>query len=329
MDRGSSVGSCGIPTSRPSDRDTLGFRIEYKREPLGGFDPTRTTTADRFTEEIMPTLLLIAFLLAWPDCLFAQRSAAPSPIIDVHLHAVGMFYRPDGTPPPRVCINQVPECGNKPSAFTTDDALLQGTLTLMQRYNIVLGVVSGEESVKVARWLDGAPHRFLGGWMLDGGRSSPRIARLRRAFRSGRYSVLGEITSQYDSRPPDDPALEPYFALAEELDVPVLIHTLGFGAPLPKFRSALGHPLMLEPVIKRHPRLRLYVENAGYPFADEMTALMIQYPQVYADVSTITWIIPRDAFHDYLRTLVRAGLSQRLMFGSDQIIWPETIETSG
>jgi len=90
----------------------------------------------------------------------------------------------------------------------------------------------------------------------------------------------------------------------------------------------LGHPLMLEPVIKRHPRLRLYVENAGYPFADEMTALMIQYPQVYADVSTITWIIPRDAFHDYLRTLVRAGLSQRLMFGSDQIIWPETIETA-
>src|SRR5207245_7693089 len=78
---------------------------QLKREPLGGFDPTRATTADRFTEETMPTLLLIAFLLASPGCLFAQRSAAPSPIIDVHLHAVGMFYRPDGTPPPRVCIN--------------------------------------------------------------------------------------------------------------------------------------------------------------------------------------------------------------------------------
>ena len=270
----------------------------------------------------MRALLLIAFLGGARAQLLAQRSAvAPPPIIDVHLHAVGMFYRPDGSPPPRVCINQVPECGNKPSAFTTDDALLQGALTLMQRYNIVLGVVSGEESVKVARWLDGAPHRFLGGWMLDGGRSSPRIARLRQAFRSGRYSVLAEINAQYDSRAPDDPAR----CRAEGIPIN---YTLGFGAPLPKFRSALGHPLMLEPVIKRHPRLRLYVENAGYPFADEMTALMIQYPQVYADVSTITWIIPRDAFHDYLRTLVRAGLSQRLMFGSDQIIWPETIETA-
>ena len=71
--------------------------------------------------------------------------------------------------------------------------------------------------------------------------------------------------------------------------------------------------------------MRLYVENAGYPFADEMVALMIQYPQVYADVSTITWLIPRTAFHDYLERLVRAGFGKHLMFGSDQMIWPEAI----
>jgi hypothetical protein len=67
------------------------------------------------------------------------------------------------------------------------------------------------------------------------------------------------------------------------------------------------------------------VENAGYPFLQEIIALMYQYPQVYADLSTITWIIPREAFHDYLRSLTRAGLGKRLMFGSDQMIWPETI----
>jgi predicted TIM-barrel fold metal-dependent hydrolase len=42
----------------------------------------------------------------------------------------------------------------------------------------------------------------------------------------------------------------------------------------------------------RHPKLRLYVENAGYPFRDEMIAMMTQYPQLHADVSTITWVIP-------------------------------------
>ena len=48
-----------------------------------------------------------------------------------------------------------------------------------------------------------------------------------------------------------------------------------------------------------------------------MIALLHQYPQVYADVSTITWLVPRAAFYDYLDALVRAGFADRLMFGSD------------
>lgn len=52
---------------------------------------------------------------------------------------------------------------------------------------------------------------------------------------------------------------------------------------------------------------------------------MTQYPQLHADVSTITWVIPREAFYDYLQALVTAGLGKRLMFGSDQMRWPEKI----
>jgi uncharacterized protein len=76
----------------------------------------------------------------------------------------------------------------------------------------------------------------------------------------------------------------------------------------------------------RHPKLRLYMENAGYPYRDDTIAMMTQYPQLYADVSTITWVIPRAAFYDYLEALVHAGLGQRIMFGSDQMRWPEKIE---
>jgi predicted TIM-barrel fold metal-dependent hydrolase len=132
---------------------------------------------------------------------------------------------------------------------------------------------------------------------------------------------MGEIATQYTGFAPNDPALEPYFALAEELDLPVLIHTLGVGIPLPEFRSAAGNPLLLENVLVRHPKLRLYVEDAGYPFLEEMVAMMSQYPQLYVDLSTITWLIPRDAFHTYLHELIRAGLGKRIMFGSDQTQW--------
>jgi predicted TIM-barrel fold metal-dependent hydrolase len=136
---------------------------------------------------------------------------------------------------------------------------------------------------------------------------------------------MGEIATQLTGVPPNDPRLEPYFALAEERDLPVLIHTLGIGPYLSGFRSALGSPLLLEDVLVRYPKLRLFVENAGYPYRDEMIAMMTQYPQLHADVSTISWIVPRAAFYDYLEALVRAGLGKRVMFGSDQMRWPEKI----
>jgi hypothetical protein len=87
----------------------------------------------------------------------------------------------------------------------------------------------------------------------------------------------------------------------------------------------LGNPLLLEDVLVRHPKLRLFVENSGWPYLSEMIAMMYQYPLLHGDLSTITWVIPREVFHDYLRALIRAGLGKRIMFGSDQMRWPEAI----
>jgi predicted TIM-barrel fold metal-dependent hydrolase len=156
---------------------------------------------------------------------------------------------------------------------------------------------------------------------------------LRDEIKAGKIKVMGEIAAQYDGIPPNDPKLDPYFALAEEFNLPVHIHCLGLGAPNPTFRSQYGNPLLLEDVLVKYPNLRLFVENAGYPFLAEVTALMMQYPNVYADLSTISWMTPREAFYDYFERLMRSELigislpiAKRLMFGSDQMKWPETIE---
>jgi predicted TIM-barrel fold metal-dependent hydrolase len=100
------------------------------------------------------------------------------------------------------------------------------------------------------------------------------------------------------------------------------------GAPFgccPRFRASLGNPLLLEEVPNRHPKLRLSLMHAGYPYLDDTIALMAVCPGVYADISVINWIIPREEFHRYLQALIRAGFGKRLMFGSDQMIWPEAI----
>jgi predicted TIM-barrel fold metal-dependent hydrolase len=67
------------------------------------------------------------------------------------------------------------------------------------------------------------------------------------------------------------------------------------------------------------------VENSGFPYLDDVIAMMYQYPQLYGDLSTISWIIPRAAFYQYVEALFKAGLGKRLMFGSDQMRWPEMI----
>jgi predicted TIM-barrel fold metal-dependent hydrolase len=65
--------------------------------------------------------------------------------------------------------------------------------------------------------------------------------------------------------------------------------------------------------------------HAGYPFLDDTVALMSAYPQLYADLSGVNWSGPREAFHDYLHSLIKAGMGKRLMFGSDGVGLPEAI----
>ncbi len=144
---------------------------------------------------------------------------------------------------------------------------------------------------------------------------------------------MAEVTAQYEGLSPSDPALDPYFALAEELDVPVGIHTgTSFpGTPFsgkPRFRVALGNPLLLEDLLVRRPKLRVFIMHGGEPWRRETIALMQMYQQLYMDVAAIDWIggiEGRPRFHAFLREMFASGLGKRIMFGSDQMNWPEAI----
>jgi hypothetical protein len=262
-------------------------------------------------------ILLVLLLIAAAHPAYSQRrpGSKRAPIIDMHLHA----FRQNNPPPPN------PVTGTGPVGGTALDA----TLSELKRYSIVKAVLSGPAE-DVRRWRDADPGRFIGGVFMSESVTLPEVSILRQEFLAGRFAVLGELGLQYAGLSPNDPQLDAYFSFAEELDVPVGVHT-GLGPPrapyefAPKFRARLGNPLLLEEVLIRHPRLRLYIMHAGWPYLSETVALMYMYPQVYADLSAINWLLPREEFHNYLRALVRAGLGKRLMFGSDQMFWAEAV----
>jgi len=246
------------------------------------------------------------------------------PKIDIHQHAMPVIYLPDGTPAPNMVTGE-------PAIATTDEEVLQLTLEYMDKHNIEKSVISWSLLEQVYKWMDYAPTRFIPGIGIT--KQVPDLEMLRDEIKAGRIQVMGEITTMYDGLPPNDPILEPYFALAEEMDIPVLIHCCGTSAPNSGAYCRHGRPLLLEDVLKKHPNLRIWLENAGFPYLDEMTVLMMMYENVYVDVSTMTWLFSSEVFYDYIGRLVKGAylgfglpLVKRVMFGSDQMMWPETID---
>ena len=255
-------------------------------------------------------------------------SAAPAqtneqnrpPIIDVHVHAYERDERwAVKAPNPRT---------GRPLTATSEQAHMQATLAEMKKYNIVKALVSNHYAA-VLRWQAAAPDLIMPSYGFDDP-STVDLGFLRKEHAAGRLMALGEIAIQYEGIAPNDPKMEPIWALAEELDLPVGLHT-GLGPArtpytcCPKFRHSLGNPALLEEVLIRHPKLRVYLMHAGFPFMQETIAIMHMYPQVYADLGVLDWSRPREEFHEYLRALIRSGFGKRLMFGSDQMAWPEAV----
>jgi predicted TIM-barrel fold metal-dependent hydrolase len=216
----------------------------------------------------------------------------------------------------------------QPMTARTEREHMQATLAEMKKYNIVKAVVSNHYPA-VLRWQAASPDRIIVSYGFDDP-ATVDLAFVRREHAAGRLKVLGELGLQYEGVSPNDPKMEPIWALVEKLDIPVGLHT-GLAPSrtpymcCPKFRNALGNPALLEEVLIRHPRLRIYLMHAGFPYEQETIAIMHMYPQVYADLGVLDWNRPREEFHEYLRTLIRSGFGKRLMFGSDQMVWPEAI----
>jgi predicted TIM-barrel fold metal-dependent hydrolase len=290
-------------------------------------------------------LCLLLLLAAWP-----AAAAYRGPIIDMHMHASAADEYGPG--PMAMCMPFVkplwdqrvpyaqawdaamkkPSCADPVWSPKDDEGVLRETLAAMDRLGIVRGLLSGTPE-RMKAWRAAAPERFIPGMYFQLDQAPPTPAQLRKAHADGDLAAFGEVTNQYAGVAPDDPRMEPYWSLMEELDVPVGIH-IGTGPPgvihlgSPGYRASLHSALTLEPVLVKHPRLRVWIMHAGYPMLDDLLALMYAHPQVYVDTGVIAFTESPAAFRRYLQAIVEGGFGKRVMFGSDQMIWPGTMDRS-
>lgn len=297
--------------------------------------------------------MLRTIVLVVAGCLLIPAATAlqgRDPIIDMHLHASSAASQ--GPPPLGLCpfesmpvwnqqapypdvflqLLKKPPCASPAWSPMTDDELMHQTIEVMQRSNVI-GVLGGTPA-RVDAWMAAGRGRFIPALSLQvAAANAPTIAVVRERHAQGKLGAIAEVTNQYAGVLPDDPRMEPYWQLAEELDVPVGYH-LGTGPPgavylgFNGYRGRLHSALLLEEVLIRHPKLRLFVMHAGFPMLDDMLTVLYAHPQVHVEVGVIAYTQPKAAFYRYLRGLVEGGFANRVMFGSDQMVWPAMIERS-
>jgi predicted TIM-barrel fold metal-dependent hydrolase len=127
----------------------------------------------------------------------------------------------------------------------------------------------------------------------------------------------------------NDPLCFPIFEVAQRNDIPVFFHT-GFGGPnpqnfAPKFRISLSDPLLLEDVAIRFPKLKIVIAHMGWPFLIYALYMLWAYENVYLDTAVVDWIVGSEMFNRMLKEAVDTVGSDRILFGSDQMVWPQMI----
>ena len=293
-------------------------------------------------------LVCMAVFLTGTARLISQNTSTNvSPVIDVHVHAMDESFPGLGPMCPNTSAFTASDPSSKEAPFgwvqeectpklypSAKGQYLTDVIAEMERLNVTAVVFGDPQSVE--KWTAAAPKRVIAGTSFNQGLqpgARVRLEELRQHFTKDGFKVMGEIGLQYEGLSPSDPSVDEYFALAEELDIPVAIHmgTGGSGranVAMPKYRGSMGNPLLLEDLLARHPKLRVQVMHAGYPMIDSMLTLLQANSHVCVDVAGLIWSYPLKEVNRYIQRLVDAGFEDRVMFGTDQLVWPKLMAYS-
>ena len=239
------------------------------------------------------------------------------PIIDMHIHAYGEGNPLFGmTHPPTLR-------GKTYKGVTSAIEQKEKTLEKFRKHNIVKAVVTDGQL-----WIDNNEELILTA-------NVKTTAALSTQFEEGKLKVIAELAPFYAGKLANDSSIMPYFELAQALNIPLGLHVLPggpnygihhFPEMLGKMRVKNANPLQLEEALVKFPKLKLYIMHGGWPYIEDLKALMYAHPNVYVDISVLNWILPQEELNNYLKSLINAGFGNRILFGTDQMVWPDTID---
>jgi len=218
-------------------------------------------------------------------------------------------------------------------------ALLNAVIDQIKMYNIVKTYASGDfEALDIIN--NSYPDLFLPSAQIwptkELLKDSEFLNTLEQKIKSGEIRAIGEVLNFYMGIAPNDPVMDTLYRIAEKYDIPISLHFAPgpSGSQLtqyPNMRLEYANPFLLQDVLIKFPKLRIYMMHAGIPmFEGETFAMLFMFPNLYVDIATLCWWsdYTKKALDDFLLKAMHYGFGNRIMFGSDQMVWPGVIGVS-
>lgn len=119
---------------------------------------------------------------------------------------------------------------------------------------------------------------------------------------------------------PADPRLISLYKICRRYCKPIIFHA---GLSLENHTAAkYAHPMEFEEVADDFPDIKICLAHLGWPWVNETAALLIKYPNLYANTAVMCMDSPRLLFEkifyqDMGRYWLDHNLADKIMFGSD------------
>jgi uncharacterized protein len=159
---------------------------------------------------------------------------------------------------------------------------LSAYVEMLERAGIVRAVPFGTTNDELALLLRDYPGRFIGLARISGLLGMRGVRELERRVREEKFQALG-VSALVDGIPASDRRYYPLYAKAAELDIPVRIYSsMNYANDRP---YDLGHPRHLDQVAIDFPELTIIGGLGGWPWVNEMVALVRRHPKLHLDTS--------------------------------------------
>jgi predicted TIM-barrel fold metal-dependent hydrolase len=159
---------------------------------------------------------------------------------------------------------------------------MEAYVGMLSTLGIERAVPFGISNDETADLLRAYPERFLGLARISCLQGMSGVRELERLVRQEGFHALG-VSALVDCLPASDRRYYPLYTKAAELGIPVRIYaSMNYATDRP---YDLGHPKHLDQVAMDFPELTLIGGLGGWPWVNEMVALVRRHPNLYVDTS--------------------------------------------